>query len=68
VEPATGEISPASRSTSEKITLLLESKSIAKDDLGRWLRENGLHSEHLPEVKKQGNWISLLPEIVKLST
>jgi transposase len=47
VEPATGEISPASRSTSEKITLLLESKSIAKDDLGRWLRENGLHSEHL---------------------
>lgn len=31
----------------EKFTLVLESKGIAQDDLGAWLREQGLHSEHL---------------------
>ena len=31
----------------EKFTLVLESKGIAQDDLGAWLRKQGLHSEHL---------------------
>ena len=47
LEAADGEISPASRSASEKITLVLESKRIAPENMGHWLREQGLHSEHL---------------------
>lgn len=31
----------------ERYNLLLESKSLGEDDLGAWLREKGLHSEHL---------------------
>jgi transposase len=31
----------------EKLSLLLESRGLADDELGEWLRENGLHSEHL---------------------
>lgn len=42
-----GEISPETRNTSEKMTLLLEGRSIEEDKLGEWLRSNGLHSEHL---------------------
>jgi len=35
------------RKMSEKLSLVLESKSIPTDELGAWLRDNGLHSEHL---------------------
>lgn len=35
------------RKLSEKLSLVLESKSIPADELGTWLRDNGLHSEHL---------------------
>lgn len=31
----------------ERYNLLLESKSMSEQDLGVWLREKGLHSEHL---------------------
>lgn len=31
----------------ERYNLLLESKSLKEEDLGAWLREKGLHSEHL---------------------
>jgi transposase-like protein len=31
----------------EKLSLLLESRSLTEEGLGEWLRENGLHSEHL---------------------
>ncbi len=31
----------------EKFSLVLESKSVAEEKLGEWLRHNGLHSEHL---------------------
>lgn len=41
------EISPESRNTSEKMTLLLEGRSIEPEKLGEWLRKNGLHTEHL---------------------
>jgi len=40
-------ISPNDRNPSERFVLLLESKSIAPDKLGEWLRIHGLHSEHL---------------------
>jgi hypothetical protein len=35
------------RQLSEKFSLLLESRGLADDDLGSWLRDNGLHSQHL---------------------
>ena len=35
------------RQLSEKFSLLLESRGLAEDELGTWLRDNGLHSEHL---------------------
>lgn len=31
----------------EKFSLLLESRGLADEELGSWLRQNGLHSEHL---------------------
>lgn len=42
------ETSPGQRSASEKMRLLLESKQVSNDSMGQWLREHGLHSEHLP--------------------
>jgi transposase-like protein len=44
----TGETSPAQRSASEKMRLVLESKYQTEETMGQWLREHGLHSEHLP--------------------
>lgn len=48
LDEAAGELSPESRNISEKMSLILESRSIPKDEIGSWLRKNGLHSEHLP--------------------
>lgn len=48
LELTTGETSPSQRSASEKMRLLLESKQVSEDSMGQWLREHGLHSEHLP--------------------
>lgn len=41
------EPSPNQRSIHEKYKLLLESKHLADEQLGEWLRKSGLHSEHL---------------------
>lgn len=35
------------RQLTEKFSLLLESRGLADEEIGGWLRENGLHSEHL---------------------
>lgn len=35
------------RSFLEKFNLLLEGRGLSEDQLGQWLRENGLHSQHL---------------------
>ena len=35
------------RQLSEKFSLLLESRGLAENELGSWLRDNGLHTEHL---------------------
>jgi hypothetical protein len=48
LEIAAEESSPNFRSTAEKFRLVLESRSISVDTMGQWLREHGLHSEHLP--------------------
>ena len=38
---------PSQRGFSEKFKLLVESKSLSDENLGEWLRQHGLHSEHL---------------------
>ena len=40
-------IQPSHRHPGEKLALLLESKTIGPDGMGEWLRQQGLHSEHL---------------------
>ena len=47
VDDATG-MTPDQRNPGEKLTLLLESKTLEEDQRGEWLRQHGLHSEHLP--------------------
>lgn len=42
-----GEIAPGERRASEKLKLLIESKSIQPEQLGEWQRSKGLHTEHL---------------------
>lgn len=41
------ESSPSSIGRLEKFNLLLEGKTLHEDESGKWLREKGLHSEHL---------------------
>lgn len=41
------ELRPHDRSLKEKLKLLLEGRGKSTDELGKWLRENGLHTEHL---------------------
>jgi hypothetical protein len=53
-----GETAPGIREPVEKLRLLLESKALAKEDIGQWLREKGLHSEPL------GIWNQELETIV----
>jgi transposase-like protein len=41
------ELSPQDRMPGEKMKLLLESRKLSDEELGSWLRDRGLHSEHL---------------------
>ena len=43
-----GSVTPDQRNPGEKLTLLLESKTLSDEHRGEWLRQHGLHSEHLP--------------------
>lgn len=40
------------RSSREKFNLILQSKTVSEDDKGIWLRENGLHSEHINQYEQ----------------
>lgn len=42
-----GELSTLQRNSLEKLNLLLKSRSLKDEELGKWLRENGIHSETL---------------------
>jgi len=55
----TDEKSPRSYSSKEKYHLLMESAKLSEKSLGRFLRERGLHSEHLTL------WDQELREMVK---
>lgn len=46
-------VSSAGRSPREKLNLVIESGSINDDDLGKWLREKGLHTEHITQYKQE---------------
>jgi len=41
-------LTPSQRNPGEKLSLLLESKTLPIEKRGEWLRQNGIHSEHLP--------------------
>lgn len=40
-------LTPAQRNPGEKLSLLLESKTLTEDQRGEWLRKHGIHSEHI---------------------
>lgn len=40
-------VRPRDRSPAEKLSLVLESRTVSADKVGEWLRSRGLHSEHL---------------------
>ena len=42
------DLTPSQRGPGEKLALLLESKTLDDSNRGEWLRQQGLHSEHLP--------------------
>jgi len=46
-------VSPCMHNISERYSLIIESYKIKKKDKGRWLRENGLHSDHLKLWEKE---------------
>ncbi|MEI6388273.1 MAG: transposase [Spirochaetota bacterium] len=41
-------LTPAQRGPGEKLSLLLESRTVSEDQRGEWLRQQGMHSESLP--------------------
>ena len=41
------------RPAREKFNLVIESQTIPESDKGKWLRENGLHSEHIPLFEQE---------------
>lgn len=41
------EVTPEQRSPGEKLSLLLTSRTITEESRGEWLRQHGMHSEHL---------------------
>ena len=45
-------VSGAGRSPREKLNLVIESRTIADEKIGYWLRENGLHTEHLTQYEQ----------------
>jgi len=45
--PVTGDKSPLYFSSMEKLHVLLETSGLGDEDLGRYLREHGIHSQHL---------------------
>ena len=46
-------VGSAGRSSNEKLNLVIEAGSITPKEQGRWLREKGLHTEHLTQYKQE---------------
>lgn len=43
----------SSRSPREKLNLVIESRTISETDKGKWLREKGLHSQHINQYEQE---------------
>lgn len=48
-----GDVYPSQRQPKEKLRLILEGKDIPEEQQGQWLRENGLHTEHLHQFEQE---------------
>jgi transposase len=46
-------VGSAGRSHREKLNLIIEAKTISKNDQGKWLREKGLHTEHITQYEQE---------------
>jgi len=46
-------VSGKGRSPREKLSLVIESKTISEEKIGYWLREKGLHTEHLTQYEQE---------------
>jgi len=46
-------VGSAGRSSNEKLNLVIEAGSISRKEQGKWLREKGLHTEHLTQYKQE---------------
>jgi len=47
------QVGNTSRSPREKLSLVIESKTIPEDQYERWLREKGLHSQHITKYEQE---------------
>lgn len=46
-------VGSAGRSSNEKLNLVIEVGSISPKEHGKWLREKGLHTEHITQYKQE---------------
>jgi len=46
-------VSGAGRSPREKLNLVIESRTIQEENKGLWLREKGLHTEHITQYEQE---------------
>jgi len=46
-------VSGAGRSPREKLNLVIESRTISDEKTGEWLREKGLHTEHITQFEQE---------------
>ncbi len=46
-------VSGAGRSPREKLNLVIESRTISEEKTGEWLREKGLHTEHITQYEQE---------------
>lgn len=46
-------VSSQGRSPREKLNLVIESRTVTEDKMGHWLREKGLHTEHITQYEQE---------------
>lgn len=44
---------PDKKNINEKMTLVFESKTISKSQMGKWLKQHGLHTEHISQWEQE---------------
>ena len=46
-------VSGTGRSPREKLNLVIESRTVSEEKMGHWLREKGLHTEHITRYEQE---------------